>query len=243
MSREQGAVVVTGGNRGIGAAIADRLLEDGWDVVSIARHPPTREHHRLHGVIADCADPEELRLAAADIADRFAVVGLVHNAGVIRPALLEEVALEDVEYLTRLHLEAAIVLAQTFLPTMKREGFGRIVNISSRGALGLATRSAYAATKAGLIGMTRTWALELGPHGITANVVAPGPTVTDMFHEIVPEDSDQKRALARSIPVRRLGEPEDVAQAVAFLCDRRSGFITGQTLYVCGGTSVGSLQL
>ncbi len=243
MNVREGCIVVTGGNRGIGAAIVDRLLEEGWEVVSLARHLPEVSHDRLHGFVVDCADPDALRQVAADIAARFAVRGFVHNAGVIRPALLEEVELSDVEYLTRLHVEAAIVLAQAFLPAMKQAGFGRIVNISSRGALGLATRSAYAATKAGLVGMTRTWALELGGHGITANVVAPGPIVTDMFHEIIPADSEKKRALARSIPVGRLGEPEDVAQAVAFLLDPRSGFVTGQTLYVCGGTSVGSLQI
>ncbi len=243
MSSEPGAAVVTGGNRGIGAAIVDRLLEEGWEVISLARHLPERTHERLHSMIADCADPAALRLAAADIAERFTVLGLVHNAGVIRPAPLEEVTLDDVEHLTRLHVEAAIILAQAVLPAMKRARFGRIVNISSRGALGLQTRTAYSATKAGLIGMTRTWALELAPHGITANVVAPGPIVTDMFHEIVADGSERKQALARSIPVGRLGEPEDVAQAVAFLCDPRSAFITGQTLYVCGGTSIGSLQL
>ena len=127
---------------------------------------------------------------------------------------------------------------------MRAENYGRIVLISSRAALGLATRTAYSATKAGLIGMARTWALELAPDGITVNAIAPGPIAgTAMFHDVLPDGDPRIDALARSIPVRRLGQPEDVARAVLFLADRNSGFITGQTLFVCGGTSVGSLAL
>ncbi|MBV8744047.1 MAG: SDR family oxidoreductase, partial [Xanthobacteraceae bacterium] len=114
--------------------------------------------------------------------------------------------------------------------------------ISSRGALGLQTRSAYSATKAGMIGMGRTWALELAPHGITVNMIAPGPIAgTEMFHEIVPAGSAREAALAQQIPVRRLGRPDDVANAVMFFAAREASFVTGQVLYVCGGASVGTL--
>ena len=115
--------------------------------------------------------------------------------------------------------------------------------LSSRAAVGLATRTAYSATKAGMLGMARTWALELAPHGITVNVVAPGPIRTDMFFEVVPEGSEKEKALAASVPVRRLGESADVARAVSFFASPDAGFVTGQVLYVCGGTSVGSLAL
>src|SRR5579875_3499203 len=122
--------------------------------------------------------------------------------------------------------------------------FGRVVLISSRAALGLQTRTSYAATKAGLIGMARTWALELAPEGITVNVVAPGPIgSTEMFHDVLPAGDPRIAKLASTIPVRRLGEPRDVSRAVLFLADPASGFITGQTLFVCGGTSVGSLAI
>jgi NAD(P)-dependent dehydrogenase (short-subunit alcohol dehydrogenase family) len=117
------------------------------------------------------------------------------------------------------------------------------VLISSRAALGLATRTSYSATKAGMIGMARTWALELGPLGVTVNVVAPGPIETPMFHEVLPEGDPRIEGLAKSIPVRRIGRPEDVANAVRFFASPDSGFVTGQTLFVCGGTSVGSLAL
>ena len=139
---------------------------------------------------------------------------------------------------------AALVLVQAALPAMRAARFGRIVLISSRAVLGLATRTAYSATKAGLIGLARTWAQELGPDGITVNAVAPGPIAgTAMFHDVLPPGDPRIAALAQSIPVRRLGQPEDVARMVLFLADPASGFITGQTMFVCGGTSVGSLGL
>ncbi|HSU05934.1 MAG TPA: SDR family oxidoreductase [Acetobacteraceae bacterium] len=126
---------------------------------------------------------------------------------------------------------------------MQTRHFGRIVLIASRAALGLSTRTAYSATKAGMIGMMRTWALELGQFGITVNAVAPGPIETDMFHRILPIGDPRIDTLASSIPVRRIGQPDDVARAVMFLADPANGFITGQTLFVCGGSSVGSLAL
>jgi 3-oxoacyl-[acyl-carrier protein] reductase len=142
-----------------------------------------------------------------------------------------------------LHLTAAILLTQAALPTMKNAGYGRVVLVSSRAVLGLPTRTSYSATKAGMLGMARTWALELAPYGITVNVVAPGPIKTANFHSIVPEGSPQVERIAQSIPVKRLGNPDDVARAVMFFADRDAGFITGQVLYVCGGTSVGTLTL
>jgi NAD(P)-dependent dehydrogenase (short-subunit alcohol dehydrogenase family) len=136
-----------------------------------------------------------------------------------------------------------MTIVKAALPAMKAAKFGRIVGVSSRGALGLETRTNYAATKAGMFGMLRTWALELGPHGVTSNCVAPGPVETDMFHEIVPEGSGRKAKLADAIPVGRIGAPEDIAHAVAFFLSPEAGFVTGQTLYVCGGTSIGSVVI
>jgi NAD(P)-dependent dehydrogenase (short-subunit alcohol dehydrogenase family) len=126
---------------------------------------------------------------------------------------------------------------------MRERHFGRVVLLSSRAALGLQTRTSYSATKAGMLGMARTWALELGPDGITVNVVAPGPIRTDMFYDVIEKGSDREQQLAASIPVRRLGVAEDVARAVWFFADPENSFVTGQVLYVCGGASVGSLSL
>jgi 3-oxoacyl-[acyl-carrier protein] reductase len=235
--------VVTGGSAGIGLEICRQLLDDGWAVVSMARRPPPFTHEHLHSVEVDLADRAATAAAAEDLAHRFAPDTVIHNAGVIRPALLEDVKLEDLDKLVDIHLSTAILLAQACAPAMKTAGFGRIVLLSSRGALGLATRTAYAATKAGMLGMARTWALELAPHGITVNVVAPGPVQTDMFHGVIPAGDSKVAQIAAGIPVRRLGQPADVAHAVRFFVSEHAGFVTGQVLYVCGGTSVGSLTL
>jgi NAD(P)-dependent dehydrogenase (short-subunit alcohol dehydrogenase family) len=235
--------VVTGGSAGIGLSICEHLLERGYEVVSLARRPPPLKHARLHALEVDLADRAATAAAAREIAGRFAVSLFVHNAGVIKPALLPDVQLTDLDMLLELHLGSAVQLTQAFLPAMRAAHFGRIVLLSSRAALGLATRTAYSATKAGMLGMARTWAMELGAEGITVNVVAPGPVRTDMFYDIVDKGSEKEQKLAASVPVKRLGEPADVARAVCFFADPANGFVTGQVLYVCGGTSIGSLVL
>jgi len=146
----------------------------------------------------------------------------------------------DLDQVVSLNLRCALQCVQALLPGMKAAQFGRVVNISSRAALGKEQRTVYAATKAGLNGMAKVWALELGQYGITANAIGPGPIRTELFEKANPADSPRTRAIIAAIPVQRVGEPEDVANAAAFLLDARSGFITGQVLYVCGGMTVGS---
>lgn len=243
MKYSEGVTIVTGGGAGIGAAITRRLLDEGARVISIARHAPQFARAGLSSVLADLADRKATEETAREIASRERILRIVHNAGVIRPAPVEEASLDDFDYLAELHLASMLALVKAALPAMKEAKFGRIVGISSRGALGLETRTNYAATKAGMIGMLRTFAIELGPHGITANCVAPGPVESDMFHAVVPEGSERKAKLAQSIPVRRIGAPEDVAHAVAYFLSPEAGFVTGQTLYVCGGTSIGSVVI
>ena len=236
--------LVTGGSSGIGGEICRRMLQAGYAVVSLDIGAPDWSDPNLHAVRVDLTDAAATQAAAEDVAQRFSVSHVVHNAGTIRPALLPDVRQRDLHDLTQLHLGAPLLLMQALLPGMRKAGFGRIVLLSSRAALGLETRSAYAATKAGLIGLARTWALELAPAGITVNVVAPGPIAgTRMFRDVIEAGSGREERLAASIPVRRLGRPEDVARAVLFFADAGSGFITGQTLFVCGGASVGSLPI
>lgn len=248
MTSQHEAIIVTGGSTGIGLAICEHFLAQGYDVINLSRRPAAldndRLHGRLHNVELDLSDRLATETAAKEMAQQFKVTGLVHNAGLIRANLVHDVELEDLDYLTQVHIGAAITLTQAVLPGMKSRGFGRIVLITSRAALGLQTRTSYSATKAGMMGMARTWALELGPHGITVNTVAPGPiAATEMFHRVVPENSPRIEELEKSIPVGRLGQPDDVARAVGFLCQPDNGFITGQTLMVCGGASLGSLAL
>lgn len=234
--------LVTGGSSGIGAAICRSLLAAGYQVVSLSRRASESPSSRLHEVQVDLADALATREAAFEVARRFPITTVIHNAGAIREKPLEEVTLDDLQSLTNLHLAAALSLLQANLPTMKQRHFGRVVLVSTRAVLGLAKRTVYSATKAGMLGLARTWALELGAHGITVNVVAPGPIeATEMFHDVIPADSPKLPRIVDSIPVKRLGRPEDVARAVLFFAAPEAGFVTGQTLFVCGGTSVGSI--
>ena len=243
MSAGAKTALVTGGSTGIGASICQHLLDAGYTVLNLSRRESSVSHDKLIDHPVDLSDVAATQGAIKELAAAHDVTTLVHNAGVIRPSLIESVDLEDVDYLVSLHLKASITLIQCTLAAMKAASFGRVVIIGSRAMLGLETRTAYSATKAGQVGLVRTWAMELGQHGVTVNAVAPGPIVTDMFTEVVPEDSDKADAIAQSLPVKRLGRPDDVARAVMFLVDPDNGFVTGQCLFVCGGASLGSLSL
>jgi NAD(P)-dependent dehydrogenase (short-subunit alcohol dehydrogenase family) len=243
MSAVPRIAAVTGGSAGIGQAICDDLLGKGYEVIALSLGKPSLSHPRLHSIEVDLSDRVATAEAVADMVRRFEVTTVVHNAGVIRAALLADVKLDELDELVALHLGAAIQLVQAALPQMRAAQFGRVVLVSSRAALGAVTRTAYSATKAGMIGMLRTWALELAPEGITVNAVAPGPIRTDMFYDVIAKGSERERALAAAIPVKRLGEPADVARAVTFLTDPANSYITGQVLYVCGGSSIGSLLI
>lgn len=241
---EAGTAIITGASGGIGAAIAQAMLADGHHVISLALDKPAWSHPRLEARAVDLFDARATEAVAAEIARENRVTHLVHNAGVIRPNPVEGATAADIAALAQLHLGAALTLLGATVPRMKQEGFGRVVLISSRAALGATGRTAYSATKAGIIGMGRTWALELAPFGITVNMVAPGPIQgTHMFHEIIPAGSERESAFAAAIPMRRLGQPEDVAAAVRFFAGREASFVTGQVLYVCGGASVGTLVI
>ncbi|MEO1677201.1 MAG: SDR family oxidoreductase [Pseudomonadota bacterium] len=233
------AALITGGTAGIGADLARSLRAQGRRVIVIDRKAPERTED---WIACDLLDPAAVAEAAVRVRG-MNVTRFVHNAGLIRPAPLADASHDDLAALAQLHLGAALTLMQAVLPAMEAEGFGRVVFNASRAVLGVPTRTAYSATKAGMIGMARTWALELAPKGITVNVVAPGPVRTENFWSIVPRDSDREAALAKSIPVGRLGEPEDVTRAMLFFLDDAAGFVTGQTLYVCGGASVGTVQI
>ncbi|WP_050928434.1 SDR family NAD(P)-dependent oxidoreductase [Aestuariivita boseongensis] len=233
--------VITGANKGIGGDLAERLLARHYTVINIARNPS--DNPNVINVLADLLDADAAAQAASEIAEKYNVTHFIHNAGIIWPNLIEDATPDDLAGLTQIHLSAPLTLLQGFLPAMKANRFGRVLFNGSRAALGVPTRTAYSATKAGIIGMARTWALELAPHGITVNVVAPGPVRTDNFWDIIPKGSDREAELAKRLPVGRLGEPRDISNAFLFFCDPENSFVTGQTLYVCGGASVGTLQL
>ncbi len=235
----KGTVLVTGGSRGIGRAVIQRMIDDGFDVLHFSRTPPPTVFEGEVFESVDLSDPKQTMEAIGDWSRKKDILHLVNNAGMIRAAAIENVSLEDVQDMVTLNMVAPILLTQALVPTMRARKYGRIVNIGSRAALGKEGRTVYGGTKAGLVGMTRTWALELAADGITVNVIAPGPIATELYEASNPPDSPQTQKLVSSIPVKRVGKPQEVAHAVAMLMDERAGFITGQLLYVCGGVSVG----
>ncbi len=229
MTRER--VLITGGAAGIGAACAERCEADSFEAVVIDQVG--------NGLIADISDAELTAKALDQALAGGPITRLINNVGVVVPADAAEQSLEELELAWSLNVRCAMQCMQALLPGMQSAGFGRIVNMSSRAALGKELRTAYSATKAALIGITRVWALELGRHGITANAVGPGPIRTELFERANPPDSPRTRAIIENVPVKRVGTPEDIAHAVSYFLDARSGFVTGQMLYVCGGMTVG----
>ena len=187
-------------------------------------------------VVLGClAAPAAVQQAAADVAARHEITHLVHNAGLIWPNPVEDAVPEDIAGLAQLHLGAALTLLQASLPAMKARGFGRVLFNGSRAALGVPTRTAYSATKAGMIGMTKSLAQEVAARGITANCIAPGFIETAMTDALA---DDQKEKLLAQIPAGKLGSPEDIAAAALFLASGEAGYMTGQTLHVNGGMAM-----
>ncbi|SFD45552.1 SDR family NAD(P)-dependent oxidoreductase [Paracidovorax konjaci] len=231
--------VVTGASSGIGRAIAEALLAQDRAVVNLDYVLPEWRHPLLTSFQADLTDEAATRAAALEIAARHHVTALVNNAGATRPGTIDTATTAQLDDVVGLHLRAPMLLVQAFLPTLRACGQGRIVNMSSRAALGKGDRVVYSATKAGMIGMTRTLAMELGADGITVNAIGPGPIATELFRQSNPEGAPQTERILKSIAVGRMGTPEDVARAALFFLAPENGFVTGQVLYVCGGTTLG----
>lgn len=226
-------VLITGGASGIGAACAAQCRADGYQTIVIDQEAGS-------DIVADLSDPEATAAALRDALADGPITRLVNNVGIVVPAPVAQQSLEQFNLAVSLNLRCALQCLQAALPGMEEAEFGRVINISSRAALGKELRSAYSATKAGLIGMTKTWALELGPLGITVNAVGPGPIATELFNRANPPDAPLTRAIIDGVPVRRVGTPQDIAHSVSHFLDARAGFVTGQVLYVCGGMTVGA---
>jgi NAD(P)-dependent dehydrogenase (short-subunit alcohol dehydrogenase family) len=233
--------LITGGGSGIGATLTKNLIAKGEVVVTLGLDLPNWKHDNLISYQADLTDTEQTNEAAQLISSSHKINNIVHNAGMILPNLLPKVKTDDILTLSHLHLAAPIALTQAILPNMINDKNGRIVFISSRASMGMPTRSAYAATKAGIHGLAKTWALELAENNITVNVIAPGPVLTQNFWDLVPKDSELQQEISDNIPVGRIGTTGDIANAVEFFLDEKASFVTGQVLYVCGGTSLKGL--
>lgn len=220
--------VVTGASSGIGEAIVKRLLAEGWQVIGLSRRPVTPETPSFTSLSVDISKPDALIAVLQPLPPPHAVI---HAAGMMAAAPLGLLESAKGEALWRLHVQACEVLFNHFAPCMASGG--RLVAIGSRTSRGAAGRSQYVATKAALVGMIRSWAAELAPRGITANVVAPGATQTPMLSSPGRETSPPKCP-----PLGRLIRPEEVAGLVNFLLSEEAAAITGQEIAICGGASL-----
>lgn len=230
--------LITGASRGIGRATAERLSAGGHKVIGIARHKPA-EGFPGPFVELDLADTGATRALLSRLAEDEPVDMIVNNASLVRPAPLGSIAPEELMAVLDLNLRSALQVVQSVLPSMKAGGWGRIVNISSLTVLGARERTSYAAAKAAMISFTRSWALELAGSGITVNCVAPGATETALFRENNPVGSDAEKRLVSATPVGRIGRPDEIAAAICYFLSEEAGFVTGQTLFVDGGLSIG----
>jgi 3-oxoacyl-[acyl-carrier protein] reductase len=231
--------VVTGGARNIGLAISQRLARDGFRVIVLDIEEPDDPALRLDAIRVDLSDRTAAAIACDQVAASYPVTVMVNNVGIVRPALFDDIDPEDFDHVLNLNTRTALVAAQALVPVMRRLGGGRIVMNTSRVTLGKAARSVYSASKGALQSMARTWALELARDQITVNCVAPGPIATTAFWHNNPPEAALTRDLIAAIPLHRMGSPDDVANAISFFCAPSSGFVTGQTLFVCGGVTVG----
>jgi NAD(P)-dependent dehydrogenase (short-subunit alcohol dehydrogenase family) len=228
--------LVTGATKGIGRALVERLHKRGERVIGVSRNPDDSFPDIL--VTADLSNPTQRRDALAGIVGQYLVTRLVNNVGFNQMQALEDITTDMYQKVMDTNLAALVDATQLVCPTMRRLGQGRIVNISSRSLLGRFGGSVYSAAKAAMVGFTRSWALELANQGITVNCVAPGPISTDMFERNNPQGSESRKRLTQSVPMGRMGTPDEVADLIDYLLSDGASFITGQTMFVCGGSSI-----
>lgn len=245
MSNE--VAIITGGARGIGFAIARELGLHNRAVVLFDRDAAALEEAcatlRHDGIVAvgmtvDVTSSEEIEQATVKVTDMFSRIDiLVNNAGIVRDKRIGKMTEDDWDSVINVNLKSQFICCKAVIPVMSAAGYGRIINLSSRAWLGGVGQANYSAAKGGVVSLTRSLALELAQVGITVNAIAPGIVDTPLFQKFDPELQER---LKKTVPVKRIGTPEDVAGAAEFFAGRTASYITGQTLYVCGGRSLSS---
>jgi 3-oxoacyl-[acyl-carrier protein] reductase len=249
MTQERRTAIVTGGARGIGAAVAKKLASDGYAVAVVdldeSACVATVDAIEAAGgsalaVGANVADEDSVAAAVERVATELgAPTVLINNAGITRDNLLFKMSVEDWDSVMNVHLRGSFLMTRAVQTHMVDAKFGRVVNLSSVSALGNRGQANYSAAKAGMQGFTKTLAIELGRYGVTANAIAPGFIETEMTAATAArmgvDFEDMKKAAAAEIPVARVGQPEDIANTASFLASEGAGFVSGQVIYVAGG--------
>lgn len=240
--------IVTGAGQGIGLGIGQALLRKGYlvalfDLNQVALDAAVAKgakeaDDRLIGLNVDVTDAGQVRDAVAHVTRHWKTPDvLVNNAGATRDKRLVKMSEEEWDFVIRVNLKSQFLCSREVVPGMIDQKHGRIINISSRAWLGGFGQANYSAAKGGVVSFTRTLAIELAKHGITANAIAPGAIDTPILAPLSEEQIDRIKS---TIPVGRLGTPDDIAQAVLTFASPEASYITGQTLYVCGGRSLSS---
>jgi len=235
---EKPVTMVTGVSKGIGKAIAEDMTARGHHVLGLSRTRPGAWFEGSH-VAVDLADARALSEILQRVTAEHRVLRLVNNAAISIAAAAEKLSVKDVDEVMALNFRAVVQCTQAVLPAMRAAKFGRIVNLGSRALLGREGRIAYGGSKAAVLSMTRSLALEVANDGITANCIAPGPVETEMFAQNHPHGSAERARITGAVPMARVGSTKEVAAACAYFLSDDAGSTTGQVLYVCGGLSVG----
>lgn len=241
--------LVTGAARGIGFGIANALAGAGYDIAILDMDPDAADRaaaeirsanpgRRICSVQADVTQREQVEIAVSRVNDQLGSVSvLINNAGIVRDRRLSRMEEDDWDSVIATNLRSQFLTCKALIPGMAERGYGRVINISSRAWLGGFGQANYSAAKGGVVSLTRSLAIEFAAQGVTVNAIAPGIVETPMFNGFKADVQDRLR---KSVPMQRIGKPEDVAQAVLFFAARASAYITGQLIYVCGGRSLSS---
>lgn len=229
-------VLVTGANRGIGLATCKILSKKKYKIIGVARSKIKNFPGKF--IECDLSNQNSINDLIKKIKN-YNINCLVNNAGTSFGQSIDDLDLETFDKSIKLNLRPAVNLSLELVKKMKKNRFGRIVSVSSRAALGRELRTSYSVAKSGLYGFTRTWALELAKYNITVNLVSPGPIMTELHKRNNSQNKSYQKKYLNQNPMRRYGDPSEVAAAICFFISDEASFVTGQSLYVCGGMSVG----